>query len=379
LNNREKRELGPGYVAEVDSVDEAVWSGLLDQFEDANLYQTWSYDEVRAGRANISQLVLKKDGVVVAVAQARIMKLPVVNAGVAYVRWGPIWRRDSESSPENFRQALRALRNEYACKRGLVLRVYPIVFDDDKTGLAAILAEEGFSTQQEKPDRTLLLNIAPPLEILRKGLRQHWSRYLKVAEKNVELKIEEGTDDKYFETFIKMYRELLDRKAFAEPNDINEYRRMQSSLPEKFKMKVMLCMSEGEPCAGLICTAIGKTGIYLFGATSNAGLKKRGAYLLHWKMIEWLKSKGFTTYDLHGINPVTNPGTYKFKADLCGENGRDVYFIGRFDSYTSVVSSSFVSGGDKLRAMVRSFRKEKHPISSAPRTDAAVTTPETNS
>ena len=379
MSNREKRELGPGYVAEVDAVDESAWSSLLDQFEDANLYQTWSYDEVRAGRAKISQLVLKKDGVVVAVAQARIMKVPVMNAGIAYVRWGPVWRRDSESSPENFQQALRALRNEYACKRGLVLRIYPIVFDDDKTGLASILAEEGFSSQQEKPDRTLLLNIAPPLDVLRKGLRQHWSRYLKVAEKNTQLEVVEGTDDKLFETFLKMYRELLDRKAFAEPNDINEFRRMQASLPEKFRMKVMLCMSEGEPCAGLICSAIGKTGIYLFGATSNAGLKKRGAYLLHWKMIEWLKSKDFTTYDLHGINPVTNPGTYKFKADLCGENGRDVYFVGRFDSYTSVVSSSFVSCGDRLRAMVRSFRKEKHPISSAPRTDTAVTTPETNS
>jgi hypothetical protein len=379
LSNREKRELSPGYVAEVDAVDESAWSGLLEQFDDANLYQTWSYDEVRAGRANISQMVLKKDGAVAAVAQARIMKLPVVNAGIAYVRWGPVWQQGSESDTEIFRQAIRALRNEYACKRGLVLRLYPIVFDDDKTGLASILAEEGFSSQQEKPDRTLLLNIAPSLDVLQKGLRQHWSRYLKVALKNPELKVEEGTDDKLFEIFLKMYRELLDRKAFAEPNDINEFRRMQASLPEKFKMKVMLCMSEGEPCAGLICSAIGKTGIYLFGATSNAGLKKRGAYLLHWRMIEWLKSQGFTTYDLHGINPVTNPGTYKFKADLCGENGRDVYFVGRFDSYTSVVSSSFVSGGDKLRAIVRNFRKEKPTVSSAPRTDAAVTTPETNS
>jgi lipid II:glycine glycyltransferase (peptidoglycan interpeptide bridge formation enzyme) len=201
-------------------------------------------------------------------------------------------------------------------------------------------------------------------------MRQHWRRYLKVAEKNAEnsteineedrLEIIQGTDDKLFEMFISMYRELLDRKAFAEPNDINEFRQMQQRLPEKFKMKVVLCKSAGELCAGVVCSAIGKTGIYLYGATSNAGLKKRGSYLIHWRMIEWLKNNGFTTYDLHGINPVTNPGTYKFKSDLCGDNnGRDVHFVGRFDTHTSVLSSSFVSSGDKLRAMMRSLKKRR--------------------
>lgn len=354
---KENRGLSSGYASEVDAVDESHWSEVLARFDDANIYQTWSYDEVRAGRENISHLVLKKDGNVVALAQARIMKLPVLSAGIAYVRWGPLWRRGSDADPEIFRQAIRALRNEYARTRGLVLRLYPILFDDDSSLLAPILEEEGFSSEgQEKPDRTLLLNLNPSLDELRKGLRQHWHRYLKVAEKS-GLEVVEGTDDKLFEMFIKMYRELLDRKGFAEPNDINEFRRMQSSLPDKFKMKVMLCMSEGEPVAGLVTSAIGKTAIYLFGATSNAGLKKRGAYLLHWKFIEWLKGNGFTTYDLHGINPVTNPGTYKFKSDLCGENGRDVYFVGRFDSCTSMLSSSFVSGGDKLRTVVRSLKK----------------------
>src|SRR5436189_1342 len=83
-------------------------------------------------------------------------------------------------------------------------------------------------------------------------------------------------------------------------------------------MKIMLCKSGDEHCAGLVCSAIGKTAIYLFGATSNAGMKSRGSYLLHWKLIEWLKQNRFSVYDLHGINPVRNPGTYKFKNDLAG-------------------------------------------------------------
>jgi len=352
--------LAPGYEAEADTVDEHEWCQLLERFDDANIYQTWSYDEVRGGRKNISHLLLKKNGVTIAVAQARIVKLPLIRAGIAYVRWGPLWRlRNQETDPETFRQAIRALHNEYACRRGLVLRLYPALFHENSLGIASILREESFSLAgKDKPDRTLLLDLNRPLEDLRTGLRPHWHRYLKVAERN-GLEIVEGDDDTLFATLVKIYREMVARKGFVEPNDINEFRLMQGQLPEKFKMKVMLCRSGGEACAGVVCSAIGKTGIYLFGATSNAGLKLRGSYLLHWKLIEWLKDSGFAIYDLNGINPLANPGTYKFKSDLCGKSGEDVSFLGRFDSCTNILSDSVVACGDRLRMMYRALRERK--------------------
>ncbi|MFI5073287.1 MAG: hypothetical protein ACHP8A_20675, partial [Terriglobales bacterium] len=89
------RDLEEGYVSEVDSVDELNWDEVLGRFEDANIYQTWSYDESRFGRKNISHLLLKRGGEVVATAQARIVKLPFIKAGIAYVRWGPLFRTPS--------------------------------------------------------------------------------------------------------------------------------------------------------------------------------------------------------------------------------------------------------------------------------------------
>ena len=355
------RELSPGYRAEVDTVDELAWCQILGQFDDANIYQTWSYDEVRCGRDKISHLLLKKDGDTVAIAQARIVTIPLIRAGIAYVRWGPLWRRRGEKpNPEIFCQAIRALRNEYAYSRGLVLRLYPTLFDNEGACFLPMLKEEGFSLfSKEKSDRTLILDLSQPLEGLRKGLRQHWRRYLKVAEKS-ELEIVEGTDDRVFEIFVKIYKEMVARKKFPEPNDINEFRLIQERLPDKFKMKVLLCGSGGEVCAGLICSVIGNTAVYLFGATSDYGLKLRGAYLLHWKLIEWLKENSVDFYDLNGIDPVVNPGTYKFKADLCGNNGRDVRFLGRFDSSTRGLSHVVVAGGDKLRIIRRAL---KHKVS----------------
>lgn len=338
-------------------MDERTWCHSLQEFDDANLYQTWSYEMVRSGRQNVSHLVLKEEGEIVAVAQARIVRLAVIGVGIAYVRWGPLWRRrDAETNGERFRQAIRALRNEYACRRGLVLRLYPDLFDDDAPCFLPVLKEEGFSwLAKERRNRTILVDLRRPLGGLREGLRPHWHRDLKAAERN-GLEVVEGCEDELFETFLRIYREMVSRKGFVGPDNVEEFRVIQRRLPEQFKMKIMLCKSGDTVCAGLVCAAVGKTAVYLLGATSNEGMKSRGSYLLHWKLIEWLKDKGFAVYDLHGIDPVKNPGGYRFKNGLCGGNGKEVAFLGRFDSSAHVLSSSCVACGETLRTIYRALK-----------------------
>ncbi len=348
------RELNAGYSSEVDDVDEETWYRLLRQFDDANIYQTWAYGLVRSGRQNISHLLLKEQGRVASIAQCRIVNAPFTGAGIAYVMWGPLWQmRDALADVEVFRQAIRALRNEYVCKRGLLLRLSPIIFEGDSSCFLSILEEEGFARAEGgKRSRTILMDLNPLLGDLRQGLRPHWQRELKVAEKQ-KLEVVEGSEDKLFEMFIEMYREMVARKKFSEPNDIEEFRTIQRQLPQEFKMKIMLCRSGEGVCAGLISSAIGGTALYLFGATSTAGMKSRGSYLLQWKLIEWLKHNRVLRYDLNGINPETNPGTYKFKSELAGDKGRDVRFLGRFESCESMVSLACVSVGERLRSMYR--------------------------
>src|SRR5437879_4054435 len=109
------RALDPGYTSEVDTVDEQTWCQILQEFGEANIYQSWSYAAVTSGQRSMSHLILRKNRNIVAVAQARIAKLPLINVGIAYIRWGPLWRRDAtEANVEIFRQAIRALRNEFS-------------------------------------------------------------------------------------------------------------------------------------------------------------------------------------------------------------------------------------------------------------------------
>ncbi|MGI0084693.1 MAG: lipid II:glycine glycyltransferase FemX [Nitrososphaerales archaeon] len=356
MARRQVRELASGYTSEFDTVTERDWYERLLEFEDANIYQTWSYAEVSWGLDNTSHLVLKKDGRTVALAQVRVIKVPFVGIGIAYVRWGPIWRRSTKADEDVFRQVVRALRNELTCKRRLVLRLFPAVFDDDPLCYSTILKEEGFSILRGvSANRTILMDLSPSLDGLREGMMPHWKRELKIAERK-QLQVIEGDQDELFGAFIEIYKEMVCRKQFAEPNDINHFRLIQAKLPKELKMRIMLCKSGDDICSGLICSAIGNKAIYLFGATSNSGMKSRGSYLLHWKLLETSKQQRIAVYDLNGINPVRNPGTYKFKRDFAGSNGRDVRFLGRFESHPGNLGELCVKSTESIRTIYRNVR-----------------------
>jgi GNAT acetyltransferase-like protein len=284
-----------------------------------------------------------------------------VHAGIAYVRWGPVWRRrGGDVDVDVFRQAVRALRNEFVCRRGLVLRMLPVAALDGPrpVELESALAHEGFTLREGTRSDTLVMDLAPPLTALRAGMRPHWKRYLNVALRN-DLEVIEGSDDILFAAFLNVYGEMHSRKRFFDTNNIGQFRAIQRALPDELKMKVMLCRHRGRVCAGLVASTIGNTALYLFGATSNAGLASRGSYLLHWRVIEDLKARGIRFYDLNGINPAANPGTYRFKKDLGGVNGHELSFPGQLDASGNVLSLSCVALGDSLRSRYRSLKARK--------------------
>jgi len=346
--------LESGYTAEIDSLPKERWHGIINQFADANIYQTWSYDSIRCGDKNISHFILRSSGQIVAGAQSRIVRIPSLRLGAAYVRWGPFWRlRDQPADHVTFRMAVRALRNEYVCRRHMILRVFPILYRDGSPSYVDILQEEGYGHICERDrSRTLVLDINLPIEEIRKKLDQKWRNCLNKAERNI-LEVIEGTENSLFADFIGLYRDLLRRKKFPEPNDINEFGMIQQDLPAELKMRVFLCRSEGHSTAGAICAAIGETGIYLFGATNEQGMENKGSYLIQWKAIQWMKKGGCRFYDLNGINPITNPGTYHFKAGLSGKNGKDIQYLGRFDANPDKIKAVLVRTADMVMPLLK--------------------------
>jgi hypothetical protein len=333
------------YAAEIDEADEESWYEAFSKFRDANIYQTWAYGNVRFGEANLSHIIVRRNEDIIGIVQTRIVKLPVVNAGIAYVRWGPLWRkRDIGDSSEDLRAIVVAMREEYVGRRGLYLRIIPHEISDRQGKLVKIFEFEGFEWTRSDY-RTLYLPLSDPLDVIRSNLGRSWRRNLNNAEANA-LKIVQGTDRDLFKSVVQLYREMVLRKKFVSGMNIDEYLALQERLPEHMKMRIMVCYSEGCPVAGLVGSAIGGVGIELIAATGNDSLKMGASFLLRWKMVEYLQQCGCHFYNLNGINPEINPGGYMFKAGLSGKKGLDVEFLGSFEMCENEFSHLAVKSGE---------------------------------
>lgn len=312
---------------EVDEATPAEWARMLDLFSDANIYQTWSYGRVRWGEENLSHIVLRRDREPLAIAQLRIIRPIRLKFGIAYLRWGPLCERRGEvPNPEVAMAMACALEEEYARKRKLSLKILPNAFGNSPRAAVFHSAFSRFTREPigaERAYRTFLLDLTPDLADLRKRFDVKWRNQLTRSEKN-NLQVVAGCGRADYRTFCEIYYQMLKRKGFKTTVDVDEFRRIQEELPERHRMYVLIAQNHGAPVAGLVASAMGDSAIYLLGATSDAGLQCKGAYLLHWNLIERLKADGIRWYDLGGIDPEKNPGVFHFKKGFSGADASHI-------------------------------------------------------
>lgn len=346
------------YRVDTSCSDRDAWYAIMGCFQDANLYQAWAYDMVRYGPKSVVHMVVRRGNEAVAAAQARIARVPGIRAGIAYVLWGPMWRRAGEAEDEEvFRLAVRALRSEFSFKRGLVLRLNLLAFSGRHDVLRQILVDEGYHLHDDaRTRRTLIVDLKYSIEELRAAQHPMWRNHLNRAEKK-GLELEFGEDESLFDKIAPIYMEMANRKGLVALNDISHLKKVQKDLPPSLKLKIILCRQEGVVCAGGIFSAMGTTGLYLTGATGDSGMKTYGSYLVHWAFVKWLKGNGFLYYDLNGINPEINPGTHQFKRQLAGKAGMEVEMLGKFQVTDSAMSSLVVRGGERFLAGYRKMSR----------------------
>lgn len=334
-------------AVEIDNVDEVEWHEIVRGFQDANLFQTWPYAAERWGAKRLSHLVVRRNGRPVAAAQVILVRVPLTGAGLAYVKWGPLWQaQGNDNCSDVLEGILLALRHEYVLKRGLFLRISPWEFDGD---VHAAYREAGFRLDPSAERvRTAVLDLSYPLADLRASLTRHWRHNLKVAEKN-DLVISEGCAEDLVRDFSDLYRQMRRRKQSAEIPNIDYLPAVQKRLPDDMKVRIAICRYQGNPVAGLVVSAMGPKAFALFAATGIAGLDARGSYLLQWRMLEWLKQQNVRSYDLVRINETTHPGTTQFKLGLCGKLGRTVEYAGDFEACERWASERVVRAGERMR------------------------------
>ena len=126
--------------------------------------------------------------------------------------------------------------------------------------------------------RTLHMDVSTDLEDTRKSFDRKWRNQLGKAEKS-GLTVSSGSGVELFDEFALLYEEMLRRKQFSPTSDFPRHRALQKALPADLKMGIVLAHHENRACAGAIYSAIGDTALYLFGATTESGMRTCASYL----------------------------------------------------------------------------------------------------
>lgn len=258
--------------------------------------------------------------------KARILKLPLaLGKSYLYIPHGPEINFDKLISGnadflKNFLQYLEVLSSE---EKAIFIKAEPL-----SDVVAKALAEKRFkkSFKEMQSAKTVMLNLTKEEADLKKEMHQKTRYNIGVALKH-GLEVKETAD---LAAFWELMRRTTERDRFYSHN-YDYYRRLFRSFSSGgggIKTKLFLAYYQNIPVAGAISLVHQKTGYYLHGASNHDYRKYMAPYLLHWQIIEDLKTRGVEKYDWWGIDANRWPGVTRFKL---GWGGRVIEHPGSFD------------------------------------------------
>ncbi len=321
------------------------WNKIIDSFSDANIYQTIEFTKHSKGGENYEHFIVKENDSIVSAVIVRLKIIPIIERGIAYIRFGPMWQlKSAEKSPSILETTLQLLYEEYAVKRKLVLRIVSNLTLERDQELIKIHHKIGFKEIGEK-SKSIYLDLTQSEQTIREKFRKKWRYRLKQAEKK-NLEVIVGSDEKLYNDFLTLYNAMHKRKKFKEFVDVKEFKKINSELTSDKKFAILICRKDNVLLSAMIISTIGNTGIYLLGGSSKEGLKASASYLLQWKTITLLKEKNIKIYDLGGIDKKENPGVFTFKSGLGGEI---ITHISALEIYKSKLSKFIISVAEKIK------------------------------
>jgi Acetyltransferase (GNAT) domain len=332
------------------------WQALAAGFRDHNYRHGADYAQAMAWRSGAdAEHVSVVDGdVPVGLASVRVKLIPGGRTGIAYVSGGPLVRTADADAGPRLDAVLEALVAEYVDRRRLVLRVAPTIGDaawneeQERRFLAA-----GFRPAEAAPRyRTVVVDIDRPLDEVRAGFAKKWRYHLGRAEK-AGLTVVQGTHPALFDDFLPLFENFVTRKGFAVDLGAAFYAALQPELPEAERLLVAIARIDDRPVAGVVASLAGDTAVYLLGASDETGREANAPYLLQWKVIEEAAARGLTRYDLGGIDPDGNPGVYRFKARMGGE---DLSAAGPFELGPGGLRGAVVRSAERIFRAARATR-----------------------
>ena len=158
---------------------------------------------------------------------------------------------------------------------------------------------------------SLRVDLSPEPESILSTFRKTTRYEIRKAERDGIL-IEEGSDSGFAEDFLRLHRELEQRKKLSpEPED--HMRHVVSWMGQgKDRGSVIRASFRGEVLGTVVVVRAGKRCWYVWGA-SSPGRQVNVGHILQWRAMLWARARGCTEYDLGGYTEGSESGPALFK------------------------------------------------------------------
>jgi len=290
------------------------WRTLLAAAPRANLLQSWPH----AAAARMHDQMMSRRGLIRDHGQTLgILQIQEARLGPVHVlrlHRGPLWFDDAPTEAQ-WRGFLTAFNRSFPRRIGRWRQILPEMEAGEDT--QALLQEAGLRLRNPEPYRTILLDLKPRPDAIRKGFKTKWRNALSQAERSG---IEADCDVNALSApqFLGAYADDKTARGYRGPKRARLATMIAAAAPSGDAL-ILNAIEGRKTIAAILIFRHGNAATYQAGWTSVVGRAARAHHLLLWTAIRHLRAAGVTTLDLGGVHPGMAQGVTRFKQGLGGQ------------------------------------------------------------
>ena len=326
--------------------DDSAWDAFAGRHPNGHLLQSSAWGRLkrsvgwearRVGVAGAGQATL---------AGAQVLIKRRFGLAAAYVPRGPILSGDHDADALLLSELDRLARRS----RAVFLRLEPNLLETDPTAAAlsdSLLGRGFVSAAPIQPRSSIHLELAPPPERLLAAMSKgHRADIRRAAREGVTVRA--GTEPADLDAFYTIMEQTGERANFVIHS--RAYYRDAWELFRPGGSRLLLAERDGRALGACMVFAWAGAGLYLYGGSTDEGLRAGANHALQWEALQWALERGCALYDFWGIPDALGRaasaggaererleaeaqrdpliGVYRFKK---GFGGRTVRYLPAFD------------------------------------------------
>ena len=185
--------------------------------------------------------------------------------------------------------------------------------------------DSGQTAQEVHGGRTIWIDLTIGQDRIWRNLSQAWRRGGRLARRKGVI-VEMTRDDALISEHHELCKLIGHMEGFDIRSSPEQIRFLLDRSRGETEVQLFLARCDGRIAAGALVFRCGHSVHYLEGGSDRSFTRHHPSEAVHWAVIEWALNRGCRRYDLEGIDPKGNPGTYAFKKKMGGE---DVTLVGR--------------------------------------------------